>query len=208
MKKITYILLFSLAMALSACTISETESETIQEKVTNNPISDKDSAAAMEPDMDTVEKKNAMHLRSEISDYRLKIENTADQLEKKELDLSVARAEVSQDWNKLEYFLSDDEVVKIKTYPSEEGKNKTEEFYFLDNQLVFALIEDDLNRSEAANEESSDKAYYFSEGQLIVSESYEITETSEEEKDEILQGSKLQDEAREYLKLVYESRDK
>lgn len=207
MKKLVHIAIFTSAITLNACTVTETESETIEEKVTNDPISDKDSTAAMEPDMDTIEKKNAMQLRSEISNYRLKIENTADQLEKNELDLSIARANVSQDWNRLEYFISNDEVVKIKTYPSEEGKSKTEEFYFLENQLVFAMIEDAVDEEESMDSESSGKSFYFSDGQLIVSEEYEITEASSEEKDAILQGSNLQDEAREYLKLIYESRN-
>jgi hypothetical protein len=207
MKNFIFISLIATTIVLNGCTIAETESDTIEKRVTDDPISDDDSTANREPDMDTVEKQNAMQLRSEISDYRMRIENTSNQLERKELDLSQARANISQDWNRLEYFVSDDEVVKIKTYPSEEGKSKTEEFYFLDKELVFAMIEEADDNAQTMEGEASGKAFYYANGELIVSEDYEITQATEEEKNNLEQGTKLQNEAITYLNLIYESLD-
>jgi len=203
--KFTAIALF--VASLFSCTVAETETENVENKVTADALSDADSTASMEPEMDIVEKKNALQLRAEIDDYRESIENTKGELVKGTLDLTAARGDNSQGWEKMDFYQSGDKVVRIKTYPSAEKGEKTEEFYFLNDELVFALLENEGNKKNSVEAEGSGVSFYYQGGELIVNEDFDMVEATEEDKREMKQATKLQSEAKEYLQLVYQSKD-
>jgi len=187
--------------------VAETETENIDNQVTEDPLTDEDSIAAREPEMDVIERTNAMQLRDEIEEYRHSVENSKSELEKGTIDLTTARAKISQEWQKLDFYKKGDEVVRIKTYPIAEQDEKTEEFYFIDNQLVFALVESKGNERSTMEDETSGMAFYYDEGQLIISEGFEVTEATAEEKNEMILATNLQSEAKNYLQLIYESKE-
>jgi len=203
--KFTAIALF--VASLFSCTVAETETENVENKVTADALSDADSTASMEPEMDIVEKKNALQLRAEIDDYRESIENTKGELVKGTLDLTAARGDNSQGWEKMDFYQSGDKVVRIKTYPSAEKGEKTEEFYFLNDELVFAMLENEGNKKNSEEAEGSGVSFYYQGGELIVNEDFDMVEATEEDKREMKQATKLQSEAKEYLQLVYQSKD-
>jgi len=203
--KFTAIALF--VASLFSCTVAETETENVENKVTADALSDADSTASMEPEMDIVEKKNALQLRAEIDDYRESIENTKGELVKGTLDLTAARGDNSQGWEKMDFYQSGDKVVRIKTYPSAEKGEKTEEFYFLNDELVFAMLENEGNKKNSEEAEGSGVSFYYQGGELIVNEDFDMVEATEEDKREMKQATKLQSEAKDYLQLVYQSKD-
>lgn len=203
--KFTAIALF--VASLFSCTVAETETENVENKVTADALSDADSTASMEPEMDIVEKKNALQLRAEIDDYRESIENTKGELVKGTLDLTAARGDNSQGWEKMDFYQSGDKVVRIKTYPSAEKGEKTEEFYFLNDELVFAMLENEGNKKNSVEAEGSGVSFYYQGGELIVNEDFDMVEATEEDKREMKQATKLQSEAKDYLQLVYQSKD-
>lgn len=179
-----------------SCSESETENKSEDEIETT-----------MEPAMDVVEEDNALQMRNEIEDYRQTIENTKAELAKGTIDLSAARAEISQDWQKLDFYKSGDKVVRIKTYPTTEIGSKTEEFYFIDDELVFALVENEGTEKDAMDNEVAGEAFYYSNGELIVSADFEMSKATEKERSEMKLGTKLQNEAEGYLELIYNSKD-
>jgi hypothetical protein len=187
-----------LCSSLSFWSCSNTETE---------KSSETETAAEIENETDVTEEQNAVQLRNEIEQYRQTIENTKADLEKGTIDLSEARAEISQDWQKLDFYKSGDKVVRIKTYPSAAKGGKTEEFYFIDDQLVFALLENEGIEKYSMEDEISGEAFYYHNGEIIVSEDFEMSEVTEQEKSEMTQANKLQSEAKDYLQLVYESKD-
>lgn len=205
MKHLFFTPILLIFLSLYSCTVTETKD--IDNQVTEDPLSDEDSIASREPEMDVVEKTNAMQLRDEIDDYRRSIENTKADLEKGTLDLTTARGKISQDWQKLDFYQSGDEVVRIKTYPIPEKGEKTEEFYFLDDQLVFALVESEGNEKDSVEDEGSGDAFYYSDGELIIREGFDVTEATPEEKSEMTLATNLQSAAKNYLQLVYDSRE-
>jgi hypothetical protein len=201
-KTAAYSFLFVSLISCTSVETDNTESSAIAET-----LSEQDSSASAEPEMDVVEKNNALQLRAEIKEYQLIIENTKADLDKGTIDLSAARTGISQNWDKLDFYMTGDEAVRIKTYPSADNGDKTEEFYFRDNELIFALVESEGDKNASIADESAGTAFYYSNGELIVSENFKITETTGEQKTEMELGTKLQDEAIEYLELVYKSKE-
>jgi hypothetical protein len=61
----------------------------------------------------------------EIEALREKVEANLDSLERKELSLENARAQIKQKWAKMDAYLMDGEVVRIKMYPHEGVSERT-----------------------------------------------------------------------------------
>jgi hypothetical protein len=175
----------------------------------SSAVEDRDTTAttATEDEKEIVEKRNAMQFRSEIEAYREKVENSLESLEKKTIDLSAARAEISERWEKLDYYLSDDQVVRIKTYPHRDQRDRTEEFYFMEGELVFALMEKEGADKKGRSDETAGSAFYYDNWELILSMNIpeEDEEVSTDEEDVEL-AMRLREEAKEYLEMVKEDR--
>ena len=197
------IILVAIAIALFACTSNVNENGSDIDAGEDTARTDTTSPAmTQEPDIDTTSEANAMQIRSEIEEYRERIENTIDQLDRQTLNLTEARTEISQDWEKLDYYSDDDNVVRIKTYPHEDKKAKTEEFYFIDGELVFALVEEEGAGKKGSEGEAYGGAFYYDNGELIVSMNVPENNTEMMDEDMMELGTKLQEEAQMYLELI------
>lgn len=197
------ITLLAVATTLFACTTTEPGNNSGTENGEDTVGTDTTSAAMMqESEIDTTGERNAMQIRSEIEEYREKIENTIDQLERNSIELSEARTEISQDWEKLDYYSDNDNVVRIKTYPHESKRAKTEEFYFNDGELVFALVEEEGAGKKGSEGEAYGGAFYYDNGKLIVSMNVPESDSEMMDEDMMELGTKLQEEAKSYLELI------
>ena len=74
-------------------------------------------------------------------------------------------ADVSEEkWAEMHTYYDGDNLNRLKIY-SPKGENKTEEFYFFDDKLVFAFIEQDgAGKTGDSSEAKGDKFYFGSEG--------------------------------------------
>ena len=74
-------------------------------------------------------------------------------------------ADVSEEkWAEMHTYYDGDNLNRLKIY-SPKGENKTEEFYFFDDKLVFAFIEQDgAGKIGDSSEAKGDKFYFGSEG--------------------------------------------
>lgn len=198
----------ALATALFACTSPQSETDSDMENGADTTANDTVSAEMMqESEIDTTAERNAMQIRSEIEKYRERIENTIDQLDQKSITLSEARAELSHDWEKLDYYSDNENVVRIKTYPNEEKKARTEEFYFIDGELVFAMVEEEGVGKKGNEGETSGSAFYYDEGKLIVSRNAPEADGEMMDEEMMELGTKLQEEAQMYLELIANTKE-
>lgn len=180
---------FLLLIGLFSCAESTTENTVV------------DEPEIVVPEMEAVELDNAVIMRNEIDDYRRNIEKSQAELTKTSIDLSAARADLSSGWQAMDVYTSDETVKRIKTYPAAANEGSSEEFYFRDHQLVFALTRKNTDELEGGD------PYYFYQGELIIGSDFKITAATEEEKSRLTSGTELQDRAEEYLKLATASMD-
>ena len=147
----------------------------------------------------SVENVDNSSLVSEINQLKNKIEADKSKLKKVEISTKDLRSQIKQKWSKIHFYLEGDNVVRIKTYPYEQISERTEEFYFNNSKLIFAIIKDDGNKNQGEDEKTKSKMYYFNDGKLVK----EIN-NSEEEEHEIRRSDseRLLQEADEYLLLV------
>jgi NAD(P)-dependent dehydrogenase (short-subunit alcohol dehydrogenase family) len=84
-----------------------------------------------------------------------------------ELTTDLLRAKIKQKWSRIHFYTANGALVRVKTYPHEGISTRTEEFYFKDDALVAAVIEDDGSGGRGENPADFDKAYYFHNGALV-----------------------------------------
>lgn len=134
---------------------------------------------------------------TEIDSIRAAIEL----LETEAIEISTAnlREKIKQKWSRLHYYVQNEEVVKIKTYPYDGTSKRTEEFYANEDGLVLVVIEDNGDGPKGKSKDAIDKMYYFSNGELVQElkmnekQEYSIRESDAEE---------LQSEFNEYLEIL------
>ncbi len=161
--------------------VKETEAET--EVVSETPESDFDKDAYIQ---------KADSLRSAI-------EELSDEAERAEISTDSLRGQLKQKWSKIDYYMDEGNVIRIKTYPHEGVSQRTEEFYFYKGELILVVIEDDGSGSKGKDKSQLDKIYYFHDDSLV-----EEINNSQETEYGIRQSDseRLIQEAREYLKLL------
>lgn len=132
-----------------------------------------------------------------ITKQRQAIEARKEELSRNELSTESMREQIKQKWSKLDYYADGGEVLRIKTYPYEGVSTRTEEFYFQEGELIYAIIEDNGVESTEA-EEQEGKVYYYWKGTFI-----EERNNSGEEEEGIRNSDeeRLESEAMEYLDL-------
>ncbi len=194
MKRTLFIPAFLLGgLFLVACNDASTTSET-----TNTTDS---TAQEMEPLMDEeevdAELPNKDSLITVIDERRKEIEASLG--EPTIISTENLKENIKQKWNKIHFYTLNDEVVRIKTYPYAEITNRTEEFYFMDSQLVLAIIEDNGAGERGKMAEELDKIYYF------YNESVIDEKTNSTEKEYGIRNSdaeELVEEVKEYLDIL------
>lgn len=114
------------------------------------------------------------------------------------IETSNLREKIKQKWQKIHFYTSDNNVVRIKTYPYPSVTKRTEEFYLENNMPILVVIEDDGSGERGKQGEQIDKLYYFDNGQVIkeVSSGKE-TEYTVKDSD----AEELLSELKEYLEI-------
>ena len=80
---------------------------------------------------------------------------------------SSLREKIKQKWESIHFYLIENELVRIKTYPYKNISSRTEEFYLDNGQLILAVIEDDGSGERGKSIEVLDKLYYFENEEVI-----------------------------------------
>ncbi|HPF10559.1 MAG TPA: hypothetical protein PKW08_01540 [Flavobacteriaceae bacterium] len=133
-----------------------------------------------------------------INGLREGLEMKASGMDKVEIPTDSLREKIKQKWSKFDFYVNNNQVVRIKAYPHEGISKRTEEFYFNNGQLVLAVIEDDGSAPAGEEADTLDKMYYYHEGEVIkelkssIEAEYSIKESDAEE---------LMEEAKEYLSI-------
>ena len=84
-----------------------------------------------------------------------------------EVTTSGLREKIKQKWSNIHFYVQNDKVVKVKTYPYPEISKRTEEFYANEDGLVLVVIEDDGEGTKGKSKNDIDKMYYFHKGKLL-----------------------------------------
>jgi hypothetical protein len=74
---------------------------------------------------------------------------------------------IKQKWQKMDAYYEGDKVVRLQLYPHKGVSGRTEEFYLMDDKLVFAYIQDTGPKNEGRDMGQAGKELYFDNGKLI-----------------------------------------
>jgi hypothetical protein len=74
---------------------------------------------------------------------------------------------IKQKWEKMDAYYEGDKLVRLQLYPRSGTSGRTEEFYVMDNKLVFAFIQDTGPKNEGRDIGQPGKELYFDNGKLI-----------------------------------------
>jgi hypothetical protein len=122
-----------------------------------------------------------------------------------EISTAGLREKTKQKWSKLHFYVENNVVRKVKTYPHASVSNRTEEFYATANGLVLVVIEDDGTGAKGKSKEAIDKMYYFDNGRLLA----EIgNETEAEHTIKESDAEELLSEFNEYLQVYTSAQNK
>jgi hypothetical protein len=129
-----------------------------------------------------------------------KIEAAKEKMQRIEiLSKDLNSGQIRQKWSKVHFYLEKGKVCRIKTYPHEENSKLTDEFYFDNDQLVFAILQDNGDQATGNQELNFGRMYYFKDDELVK----EVIHS--EKKDHELKSAeskRLLKEANEYLELL------
>lgn len=74
---------------------------------------------------------------------------------------------IRQKWSKMDAYYDGGKLVRLQLYPHEGVSERTEEFYVIDDKLVFAFIQDKGPKHEGRDMGEPGKEFYFENGKLI-----------------------------------------
>lgn len=179
--KTKLLVLALLSFSISACTNDKECEETHIDTSVDEKVSEIDQV-----DLKALETK------------RLEIEKMATQLTPISIFTEELRAKIHQKWAKIDFYVKDGSVVRIKTYPHDAISKRTEEFYFDKGKLFLASIEDDGSEKGSESSDDLSKEYYYVNDK-VVGESNHTQEKEFNIKNS--EGEELLQEALEYLDL-------
>lgn len=182
MSKIKYLIVASSIVFFVAC------SEPKKSEPKKEEAQAEKKEEAMEVDADAVVKS--------ADELRRKIENEIENIEPIQIETTGLRENIKQKWSKIHYYLKDNQVVRVKTYPHKEVSKRTEEFYYDNGKLSIVAIEDDGSGDRGKAKNQFDKIYYFKDGDYIT----EVNNSKEGEYTiKQSDAEKLLQEAKEYM---------
>jgi co-chaperonin GroES (HSP10) len=149
MKKIKLLLFLSVALSLFSCNEPapiQTSLEKLKELVAEPSINNDSITAFID------ETRNA--IESNLEDPTI-------------VYTSELKGKIKQKWAKMHFYVSEGQVVRVKTYAYESISTRTEEFYLQNGALVLAVVEDDGSGDRGKDDEAIDKMYYFHNGEVI-----------------------------------------
>ncbi len=170
-----------------------------EENTTQTDTTAKDTKETTTSNDTTVDKEKVVAAHNNL---RSEIETKIKEIKPIEVSTKELREKVKQKWSKIEFYVLDNQVVRVKTYPHENISKRTEEFYFKDGKLAIATIEDDGSAPKDKEKGSIEKAYYYQDDKLVS----EVNNSKEAEFNiKNSEAEELLQEAKEYLE-VYKSK--
>ena len=115
---------------------------------------------------------------AKAKDEIARIQKYRDEGERKLVDNKFTRKEVAltgdnvketikQKWEKMDAYYDGSKLVRLQLYPHAAVSGRSEEFYLIDNKLVFAFIQDKGPKQEGNDMGQPGKEFYFHNDKLI-----------------------------------------
>ncbi len=103
-----------------------------------------------------------------IQSYVSYVEKNLPSLTRKEAMLKPEslKTVTDENWRKIHGYFDGDTLRRMKLYPNE-GSQKTEEFYFYQNQLVFVFVEEKGSNKDGHDKNAVGSKFYFSDGKFL-----------------------------------------
>lgn len=112
---------------------------------------------------------------------------------------------IKQKWEKMDAYYDGDKLVRIQLYPHKGISERTEDFYLMDNKLVFAFIQDKGPKHEGQDIGEPGKELYFQSGKLIKFEDRSGDKQVNVEQEKKMYETRLPYEISELLELLNNS---
>ena len=74
---------------------------------------------------------------------------------------------IKQKWEKMDAYYEGDKLVRLQLYPHKGVSGRTEEFYLMNDKLVFAYLQDKAPKNEGRDKGQPGKELYFDNDKLI-----------------------------------------
>ena len=131
------------------------------------------SCSNLDAGHDEVVRGDTAALVATIVSKRESIENRLDKLTRKTLSTSDLREQVKQKWSRIDFYVDNSQVVRVKTYPHAQVSKRTEEFYFDAGQLIYAYIEDrGADDKERGGPRTEGKEYFYWQGKFVTEKNH------------------------------------
>ena len=109
---------------------------------------------------------------------------------------------IRQKWEKMDAYYEGTKLVRLQLYPRKDISERTEEFYLMDNKLVFAFIQDKGPKHEGKDMGESGKELYFHNDKLIKFEDRSGEQGANAEQEKKMYESRLPFEISELLEIL------
>ncbi len=158
-----------------------------------------------EPKQDTKATVNTEEMIARIQKYRQEGEQKV--LDKKFTRKVVAlsgdniKETIRQKWEEMAAYYEGAKLVRIQLYPRK-GSERTEEFYLMDNKLVFAFIQDKGPKHEGKDTGEPGKEFYFHNGKVIKVEDRSGEQVTNAEQEKKMYESRLPYEVADLLEIL------
>jgi len=194
MKKEIILSVFASLILATGCESTSTE---------NQEATETEEVAAVSEEAENVEEVESVNVDSlvqMIDATRARIE--ALELPPVEVATTKLRKKLNQKWSTIHFYVENDQLVKVKTYPHAGVSARTEEFYLENGELTLVVIEDDGSGAKGKAKDQLDKMYYFNNSELVKElKSNTEAEFNQKQSD----AEELQSEFAEYVELYKES---
>lgn len=112
---------------------------------------------------------------------------------------------IRQKWVKMDAYYDGSKLVRLQLYPHPDISQRTEEFYLMDNKLVFAYIQDKGPKEEGRDMGQPGKELYFHNDRLIKFEDRSGEPATHEEQEKKMYEARLPYEISELLDILKKS---
>jgi hypothetical protein len=109
---------------------------------------------------------------------------------------------IKQKWEKMAAYYEGSKLVRIQLYPHLGVSGRSEEFYLMDNKLVFVFIQDKGLKQEGQDMGQPGKEFYFHNDKLIKFEDRSGEEAAHAEQERKMYESRLPYEVLELLDIL------
>jgi hypothetical protein len=107
-----------------------------------------------------------------------------------------------QKWEKMDAYYEGDKLVRLQLYPRKGVSGRTEEFYLMDDKLVFAYIQDKGPKDEGRDMGQAGKELYFDNDKLIKMEDRSGEPSVEPDQEKKMYEARLSYEISELLDII------